>query len=93
MAVPLLFSSQVVAPKRAALADANKRLEGANKKLSGIRAKVKDLQDRVAALEENLMKATEDKNNAMAQVWQRLWHRHLRCSTCTGSCCAGRALL
>lgn len=35
---------QVVAPKRAALADANKRLEGANKKLSGIRAKVKELK-------------------------------------------------
>lgn len=32
---------QVVAPKRAALADANKKLESANKKLSGIRAKVK----------------------------------------------------
>lgn len=59
---------QVVAPKRAALADANKRLDAATKKLSVIRAKVKDLQDRVEALEENLMKATEDKNNAMAQV-------------------------
>lgn len=59
---------QVVAPKRAALAEANKRLEGANKKLSGIRAKVKELQDRVAALEESLMRATEDKNNAVAQV-------------------------
>lgn len=35
---------QVVAPKRAALADANKRLEGANKKLSGIRASVKELK-------------------------------------------------
>lgn len=62
---------QVVAPKRAALAEANKRLEGANKKLSGIRARVKELQDRVAALEENLMKATEDKNNAVAQVGGR----------------------
>ena len=59
---------QVVAPKRAALADANKRLEAANKKLQGIRAKVKELQDKVAALEEGLMKATEDKNAAMAQV-------------------------
>lgn len=59
---------QVVAPKRAALADANKRLDGANKKLSGIRARVKDLQDRVAALEENLMRATEDKNAAVAAV-------------------------
>jgi dynein heavy chain len=59
---------QVVAPKRANLNEANKKLESANKKLSGIRAKVKELQDRVAALEENLMKATEDKNNAVAQA-------------------------
>ena len=59
---------QVVAPKRAALAEANKKLDGANKKLSGIRAKVKELQDRVAALEEGLMKATVDKNNAIAQA-------------------------
>ena len=47
---------QVVAPKRAAQADANKRLEGANKKLTGIRAKVKELKDRVASLEDSLMK-------------------------------------
>ena len=57
---------QVVAPKRANLAEANKKLDNANKKLSGIRNKVKELQDRVAALEENLMKATEDKNAAVA---------------------------
>jgi hypothetical protein len=60
--------AQVVAPKRAALAEANRKLEGANKKLAGIRAKVKELQDRVATLEAGLMKATEDKNNAIAQV-------------------------
>ena len=29
---------------------------------------MKELQDRVAALEESLMRATEDKNNAVAQV-------------------------
>ena len=46
----------MVAPKRAALADANKRLDGANKKLTGIRAKVKELKDRVASLEDSLMK-------------------------------------
>ena len=51
-----VYFSQVVAPKRAALADANKRLEGANKKLTGIRAKVKELKDRVASLEDSLMK-------------------------------------
>ena len=59
---------EVVAPKRAKLAEANKKLNNANKKLSGIRAKVKELQDRVAALEENLFKATEDKNKAIAQA-------------------------
>ena len=58
----------MVAPKRLALAEANRKLEGANRKLAGIRAKVKELQDRVAALEVGLMKATEDKNNAIAQV-------------------------
>ena len=51
-----LAALQVVAPKRAALSEANKRLEGANKKLTGIRAKVKELKDRVALLEESLMK-------------------------------------
>jgi len=59
---------QVVAPKRASLAEANKKLEGANKQLTGIRAKVGELQARVAALEENLMKATQDKNGAIAQA-------------------------
>lgn len=63
----------MVAPKRAALAEANKRLEGANKKLGGIRARVKELQDRVAALEDSLMKATEDKNNAVAQARAGRW--------------------
>lgn len=57
-----------MAPKRAALADANKRLDGANKKLTGIRAKVAELRARVAALEASLMQATEDKNVAIAQV-------------------------
>jgi len=57
-----------VAPKRAALAEANRKLEAANKKLAGIRAKVKELQDKVAALEAGLMKATEDKNAAIAQA-------------------------
>lgn len=36
--------TQVVAPKRAALGEANRKLEGANKKLTGIRAEVKRLQ-------------------------------------------------
>ena len=59
---------QVVAPKRAALAEANTKLQGAEKKLSGIRAKVAELNAKVASLEANLMKATEDKNAAVAQV-------------------------
>jgi dynein heavy chain len=62
---------QVVAPKRAALAEANRKLEGANRKLAGIRAKVRELQERVAALEQGLLKATEDKNAAIAQVGVR----------------------
>ena len=48
---------QVVAPKRAALAEANARLQGANQKLSAIRAKVAELRAKVADLEDNLMKA------------------------------------
>ena len=56
---------QVVAPKRASLADANKKLENANSKLVGIRAKVKELQDRVDVLESGLMKATDEKNAAV----------------------------
>lgn len=86
---------QVVAPKRAALADANKRLDGANKKLSGIRGKVKELQDRVADLEESLMRATEDKNNAVAQVckqnssWMELF-RGSGASLVAGTCSSAR---
>ncbi|KAL6747291.1 flagellar outer dynein arm heavy chain beta [Haematococcus lacustris] len=59
---------QVVAPKRLALAEANRKLDTANKKLAGIRARVKELQDRVTALEEGLMKATIDKNAAISQA-------------------------
>jgi dynein heavy chain len=59
---------EIVAPKRAKLDDANKKLSTANNKLKGIRAKVKELQDRVASLEDQLMKATEDKNTAIAQA-------------------------
>jgi dynein heavy chain len=59
---------QVVAPKRGALAEANKKLDGANKKLAGIRTKVKELQDKVQSLEDGLMHATTEKNNAVAQV-------------------------
>ena len=57
------FALQVVAPKRAAQADANKRLDGANKKLTGIRAKVKELKDRVASLEDSLMKVSPPFSN------------------------------
>ena len=46
----------MVAPKRAALAEANRKLEGANRKLATIRARVKELQERVAVLEGGLMK-------------------------------------
>ena len=49
---------QVVAPKRAALAEANRKLDGANRKLATIRARVKELQERVAVLEGGLMKVS-----------------------------------
>ena len=55
-----------MAPKRAALAEANRKLEGATRKLAGIRGRVAELQARVAALESQLMCATEDKNAAIA---------------------------
>lgn len=50
---------QVVAPKRAALAEANKKLNDANKKLESIRGRVKELNDRVASLEDSLMKVRQ----------------------------------
>ena len=56
------MSLQVVAPKRAALAEANARLQGANQKLSAIRAKVAELRAKVADLEDNLMKANPVPN-------------------------------
>ena len=48
--------AQVVAPKRAALAEANRKLDAATRKLSTIRAKVQELNDRVKALEGQVMK-------------------------------------
>ena len=50
-----------MAPKRAALADANRKLENATRKLSTIRAKVKELNDSVAALEAHLMKVSAEQ--------------------------------
>ena len=61
-------STQVVAPKRAALAEANRKLGEATKKLSAIREQVQELRDRVASLEASLMQATEEKNTAVAQA-------------------------
>lgn len=72
---------QVVAPKRAMLQEANAKLAGAEKKLGGIRARVADLKAKVEALETNLMKATEDKNQAVAQVRDPV-------SLLAGACCA-----
>eukprot|EP00899_Mesostigma_viride_P009330 jgi/Mesvir1/18399/Mv14277-RA.1 len=57
---------QVVAPKREKLLEANKKLENANSRLSGVRARVAELEARVRQLEEGLMRATEDKNAAIA---------------------------
>ena len=54
-------AAQVVAPNRAALAEASKRLDTSSRKLQGIRAKVKELSDRVASLEADLMKVLGQK--------------------------------
>lgn len=59
---------QVVAPKRAALAEANRKLAAANDKLSGIRANIAELNGKVLSLEKDLLRATEEKNAAVAQV-------------------------
>ncbi len=48
-----------MAPKRAALAEANKKLSDANKKLDNIRANVKELNNHVLSLEDSLMKVKE----------------------------------
>lgn len=80
--VCVLFIMQVVAPKRAALADANKRLDGANKKLTGIRAKVKELKDRVASLEDSLMKVLALSQACFLAIIGRAD------ATCLCGCCA-----
>ena len=59
---------QVVAPKRAALAEANARLAAASAKLADVRARVAAIRARVAELEAGLVRATEDKNAAAAQA-------------------------
>ncbi|KAL4513647.1 hypothetical protein Ndes2526A_g04979 [Nannochloris sp. 'desiccata'] len=59
---------QVVAPKRAALVEANKKLADANRKLSGIRAHITELRARVGALEASLVAATAEKVAAEAQA-------------------------
>lgn len=59
---------QTVAPKRAALAEANARLAAASEKLGGIRASIAELSARVAALEADLLRATEEKTRAQAQA-------------------------
>jgi Microtubule-binding stalk of dynein motor len=83
------------------LAEANNKLSGAERKLTGIRAKVAELNAKVAALESNLMKATEDKNNAVAQARASLSFVPLsslpQCTSCGQmvpllSCMADRSL-
>jgi len=59
---------QVVSPKRAALAEANKKLADANRRLAGIRAHVAELTARVASLEASLASATAEKVAAEAQA-------------------------
>lgn len=65
----------MVAPKRAALAEANKKLEAANRKLSSIRARVKELQDRVASLEDSLMKVLPPADTSIpVSAWPKFAH-------------------
>ena len=64
-----LDALQVVAPKRAALAEANGRLNAANTKLGSIRAKVAELRERVASLEASLMKVLLLAELQRAQQW------------------------
>ena len=59
---------QVVAPKRAALAEANAKLAAATAKLTDVRSRVAAIRARVAELEVGLFRATEDKNAATAQA-------------------------
>jgi len=59
---------QVVAPKRVALAEANKKLSDANRRLAGIRSRVAELMSRVADLETRLAEATAEKVAAEAQA-------------------------
>ena len=59
---------QVVAPKRAALAEANAKLVAATAKLADVRGRVAAIRARVAELEVGLVRATEDKNAATAQA-------------------------
>ena len=57
---------QMVAPKRAQLAEANAKLDGANTKLAGIRKNVAALDAKLAELAEKFETATEEKNSAIA---------------------------
>lgn len=59
---------QVVAPKRAALAEANRKLADANCKLAGIRTRISELRARVGALEASLVAATAEKVAAESQA-------------------------
>ena len=57
---------QMVAPKRAQLAEANAKLDAANNKLAGIRKNLAALDAKLADLTDKFETATEDKNNAIA---------------------------
>ena len=59
---------QMVAPKRAMLAEANAKLDNANHKLSGIRARLAELDAQLGELTDQFETATADKNAAIAQA-------------------------
>lgn len=57
-----------MAPKRAAMAEATRKLSEASRRLAGIRGTVAELKARVAGLEASLAAATLEKNVAVAQA-------------------------
>merc|ERR1711871_32633 len=59
---------QMVAPKRAMLAEANAKLDAANNKLAGIRGRLAELDAKLQVLTDQFEAATAEKNAAIAQA-------------------------
>merc|ERR1711976_101897 len=59
---------RLMIPKRQALINANNELEAANTKLAKVKAEVSALEKDLAILVDKFNKATEEKNNAIAEA-------------------------